>query len=44
MKNNFFSVKLYEILFPISDEKELETFDSLFLIMEYVPLDLQKLF
>lgn len=44
MKNNFFTTKLLDVIVPVSEEKHLATFDSLFMIMDYVPLDLHKLF
>jgi hypothetical protein len=44
MQNNFFTTKLLDIIVPVSEERDLEDFDSIFLIMDYVPLDLHKLF
>jgi serine/threonine protein kinase len=44
MENNFFTTKLYDIVLPISQESDLSTLSSIFLIMDYVPLDLEKLF
>ena len=41
MPNNFFTVKLYDILVPI--DPETAYFDSIFLIMDLVPLSLENL-
>ena len=40
MKNNYFTTKLLDIIVPVSEEKHLEEFNSVFLIMDYVPFDL----
>ena len=44
MPNNFFTTKLFDIVIPVTSESDLCTFNSIFLIMDYVYLDLEKLF
>jgi serine/threonine protein kinase len=44
MPNNFFTTKLLDVIVPVSEQSHLDHFDSIFLIMDFVPLDLHKLF
>ena len=44
MKNNFFTTKLLDILVPVTEEKHLEDFNSIFFIMDYAEMDMHGLF
>jgi hypothetical protein len=44
MKNNYFTTKLLNILVPVTEEKHLEEFNSIFLIMDYAEMDMHRLF
>ena len=44
MKNNYFTTRLLDILVPVKEEKDIDQFNSIFLIMDYVDMDLHKLF
>ena len=44
MKNNYFTTKLLDILVPVTEEKHLEEFNSIFLIMDYAEMDMHRLF
>ena len=45
MKTKCFSTKLYDILIPTKlNSEEKGKFDSVFLVMEYVPMNLSNMF
>ena len=44
MENNFFTTKLLDILVPVTEEKHLEEFNSIFFIMDYAEMDMHGLF
>lgn len=44
MENNYFTTKLLEILVPVTKEKHLEEFNSIFFIMDYAEMDMLGLF
>lgn len=35
MKNNIFTAKLHDIILPLEDEDDVNSFDHLFLVMDY---------
>jgi hypothetical protein len=41
MENNFFTVKLLDIIVPIDNVNE--DFDTIFLVMDYIPMTLEQL-
>jgi hypothetical protein len=47
MGNNLFTTKLHDIIIPDEDgvgEQSYETFNQIFLVINYVDLDLKKIF
>ena len=40
MNNNYFTTKLLDIIVPVSEERHLSEFNSIFLIMDFVSFDL----
>lgn len=40
---NVYTSKLYDIIIPASQQSELETFNDVFLVMEYVEFDLKSI-
>jgi hypothetical protein len=39
MKNNIFTVKLHDIILPLTDDDSMDSFDHLFLVMDYEKQD-----
>lgn len=44
MARNVFTTKLHDVILPCSKEEDLETFDDIFLVMDYVEHDLKRIF
>jgi hypothetical protein len=42
MENNVFTTKIYDIIVPAEAYEDIEKFDHLFLVMEYVDYDMEK--
>ena len=44
MKHNIFTTKLIDIILPVKDQGDLQTFTDVFIVMDYVDQDLSSLF
>jgi len=44
MKNNIFTVKLHDIILPLIDEDSMDSFDHVFLVMDFEKQDFKQLF